>query len=561
MQIGSAGDTAATDAAIRALRLNGNSLQVGGGGSEAWGAVQSFVTDGGAGLLTDGDITVGQGGRLAVGASASAGLRGIAAAAGMGQGSAVLGVFSPLTLGAGLAVDHAASVSGASRASGRAASRAAGAPVRFSGDSLLVIDGAQPGVNYANPAVPTRSLPASAPGAISAAAPAEADVAGGAKIYIDHVTPGHTYVALGKNITTRYADDTAWAGRNLLSSNPLLGLERLGDGMEGQFGVVEHAREVKRITASGGVARMARAASETMETAIFHRIKLGEEDLYRRSFALWALPIYEHIHHFGLDAGDGTYSYRGYLGGLAVGGDYTWKNVLRTGVALNMGTGYARSHGDATTKNNLDFWGAGAYAVWKPSQFSLDADLNFTWTDNRLKQKLPADISTSQLKGDVDTWSMGAGLRAEYEIDTEYLIIRPHAGFRYFHLNSAPYNVSLNGQDVLHARRSHQNVWTFPFGIVFTKNIRIGDGYELTPLINLKGIPASGDTYVKNNVIYAGAHRGEELSTQVMDSMTWGGRAGLELRAGNVSAGVNYTAQFGPHTNNQGVFGVLRYEF
>ncbi|MDE7370244.1 MAG: autotransporter outer membrane beta-barrel domain-containing protein, partial [Desulfovibrio sp.] len=565
MQIGAASDTAAvTTAGIRNLRLNGHDLLVGAGGGEAFGAVENFVTAAGAGNLTDGAITVGHDGRLALGTSDTGALKTITAKVGMAPSSAVLGVFSPMVLGASLDVDHAASV-GAARALGRAAagaSRAAAGPVNFSGNSLLVIDGGKSGVNYANPAVPTRALPASVPGALSAASPTQASVAPGAKIYIDRVTPGHTYVALGRNITTHYADATAWSGANLISSNPLLELTRLGNGMEGQFSVTEKAPHTKSVGVASGVPRLSQAASESMESAIYSRIKLGQEDLYRHSFALWALPLYESIDHFGLDGGTASYGFRGGIGGLAIGGDYTWGNTLRTGLSLNMGAGYVKSTGDmATTQNSATFWGVGAYGVWKPGALSFDGEVDFTSVYNKIRQDLPGDLGGSAIKADIPAWSLGMSLRAEYEIDTKYVNLRPHLGVRYLHMVSEPFDATLHGEDVLRGHRTHQNIWTMPFGLVFTKPFKLENGWEITPLVNLKAIPALGDTYAKTSVRYAGSHKDQEFDSQVMDAITWGGRAGAELRAGDFSVGLNYIGQFGEHTANQGMFGVVRYEF
>lgn len=566
MQVGAAADTAAaTTVGIRNLTLNGHDLLVGAGAGEAWGAVENFVTAAGPGNVTDGNITVGHNGRLALGTNDTGALKTITAKAGMAPSAAVLGVFSPVVLGSSLDVDHAASVPGASRMAGRAAvgtGRAAGGPVNFSGTSLLVIDGSKSGVNYANPAVPTRALPASVPGALSASAPTQANVAPGAKIYIDRVTPGHTYVALGRNITTNYADGTAWSGANLISSNPLLGLTRLENGMEGQFSVTEKAPHTKSVGVASGVPRLSQAASESMESAIYSRIKLGQEDLYRHSFALWALPLYESIDHFGLDGGTASYGFRGGIGGLAIGGDYTWGNTLRTGLSLNMGAGYVKSTGDmAATQNSATFWGVGAYGVWKPGALSFDAEVDYTSVYNKIRQDLPGEVDGDHIKADIPAWSLGMSLRAEYEIDTKYVNLRPHLGVRYLHMVSEPFDATLHGEDVLRGNRTHQNIWTMPFGLVFTKPFKLENGWEITPLVNLKAIPALGDTYAKTSVRYAGSHKDQEFDSQVMDAITWGGRAGVEVRAGDFSAGLNYIGQFGEHTANQGMFGVLRYEF
>lgn len=557
--IGAPSDSGVSQVSITNLALNGAELWVGAGGGSARAVIPNFIANGAAGNFTDSDIHVGHNGMLSLGAADAAWLPELAATAAMPQSAAVLGVASPFTLGGGLYVDSAWE-----QPAGQSRMRPgwSAGEISFSGNSLFVMDGSKAETNYAGAPVATAALPAGISGALSSTASATANVGAGAKIYIDGVTPGRTYVALGKNISTVYEDDTAWNGANLLTSNPLLALTRLGDGKEGQFAVIEEAPHAKQIAAASAVPRLSRSASEIMESAIYYRIRLGHEDLNRRDWALWALPVYERINEFGLDGGSGSYGYTGGIGGLAIGCDYTWEDTLRAGIALNIGTGYARSTGEvASTKNHLDFWGVGLYGVWKPGAISLDGEVDFTSTYNKLKQDLPAGLPASEVKADAPAWTLGASLRLQYEFDTDWLIIRPHAGVRYFHLNTQPYDVKMNGADVLRSHRYYQNVWTFPVGIVFTKEIKLENGLEITPLINLKAIPASGDTYVKNSIRYTGSAHDLDLETQVMDDVTWGGRAGLEFRMGDFSAGINYTAQFGSHTSNQGVFGVLRYEF
>ncbi|MDE5878543.1 MAG: autotransporter outer membrane beta-barrel domain-containing protein, partial [Desulfovibrio sp.] len=180
---------------------------------------------------------------------------------------------------------------------------------------------------------------------------------------------------------------------------------------------------------------------------------------------------------------------------------------------------------------------------------------------NKVTQELPAGMAASELKADIPAWSLGASLRAEYEIDTKYVNFRPHLGVRYLHMVSEPFDVDLHGREVLHGNRTEQNIWTMPFGLVLTRPFKLENGCEITPLVNLKAIPALSDTYAKTSVRYAGAHTDQEFESQVMDDITWGGRAGVEFRMGNFATAINYIAQFGAHTANQGMFGVLRYEF
>ena len=51
------------------------------------------------------------------------------------------------------------------------------------------------------------------------------------------------------------------------------------------------------------------------------------------------------------------------------------------------------------------------------------------------------------------------------------------------------------------------------------------------------------------------------LDTKMMDYITYGGTAGIELGNDAVKLGVNYNSQFGVTSSAYGVFGTFRYEF
>lgn len=288
---------------------------------------------------------------------------------------------------------------------------------------------------------------------------------------------------------------------------------------------------------------------------------MESKERFARQFALWIMPLYQSANGFGMEAGNFDYDFSGALGGVALGADYTFENMLRLGVAFNIGGGYAQGGGDLNrTKNNMNFWGIGAYAGWSRNNFGLSADVNYTSTYNRLKQELPGAMRMDDLKSDVTAWAVSTGLRAEYKIATDYLDIVPHAGFRYINLNTDSYDIK-SGGTVVSGDSFTQNIWTFPVGVSFTKNIALENGWNFRPLLDLNVTPAAGDLKARTNIHFTGIDQEAEIDTKMMDYVTYGGTAGIEFGNDNISLGVNYNGQFGAESSAHGIFGTFRYEF
>ncbi len=333
-----------------------------------------------------------------------------------------------------------------------------------------------------------------------------------------------------------------------------------------------------RITVAGAVPQMAMAANTAAGAAITQRTGFAQpngilravdpngdlvtaQKRFARQFALWIMPLYQSTNGFGMEAGNFDYDFNGALGGVALGGDYTLDNMLRLGVAFNIGGGYAQGSGDLNrTINNMSFWGVGAYAGWMQNNFGLTADVNYTSTYNKLKQELPWQMDMKDLKGDVTAWALSTGLRAEYKIETDMLDIIPHAGFRYTNLNVDSYDIKSNGT-VINGDSYTQNIWTFPVGVSFSKKYALANGWTVKPLLDVNVTPAAGDFNAKSTVRFNGIGQDAELETKMMDYITYGGTAGIEFGNDTISLGVNYNGQFGAESSAHGVFGTLRVEF
>ena len=340
----------------------------------------------------------------------------------------------------------------------------------------------------------------------------------------------------------------------------------------------ESIESAARIAFAGAAPQMTRMASDAGTNAVVNRLGFANPadgaqamdaegkivDRNTTGFALWIAPLWQSQHGWGLDAGNMDYGFNGNLGGVSLGADYTFENAIRAGITFNIGGGYAESSGGdlSSTENRMNFWGLGAYAGWNYENFGVMADVSYTSTWNQLKQDLDSRLGMgNKLEADVQASAISAGLRAEYLLQTSAMDIIPHIGVRYMSLNTWGYDVDTHGGTVLEGDSLHQDIWTFPIGVTFSKDFALDSGWNFKPSLDFTVIPAAGDIKAKHDVHFTGLPGSYEVETQMMDYLTWQGGVGLELANDNMSIGVNYTLQAGQHTTGHGVFGSFRYEF
>lgn len=340
----------------------------------------------------------------------------------------------------------------------------------------------------------------------------------------------------------------------------------------------ESIESAARIAFAGAAPQMTRMASDAGTNAVVNRLGFANPadgaqamnaegkivDRNTTGFALWIAPLWQSQHGWGMEADNLDYGFNGNLGGVSLGADYTFENAIRAGITFNIGGGYAESSGGdlSSTENRMNFWGLGAYAGWNYENFGVMADVSYTSTWNQLKQDLDSRLGMgNKLEADVQASAISAGLRAEYLLQTSAMDIIPHIGVRYMSLNTWGYDVEANGGNVLEGDSLHQDIWTFPIGVTFTKDFALDSGWNFKPSLDFTVIPAAGDIKAKHDVHFTGLPGTYEVETQMMDYLTWQGGVGLELANDNMSIGVNYTLQAGQHTTGHGVFGSFRYEF
>lgn len=348
----------------------------------------------------------------------------------------------------------------------------------------------------------------------------------------------------------------------------------LGKDKDAAAATIESAA---RIAFAGAVPQMTRMASDAGTNAVVNRLGFANPadgaqamdaegrivDRNTTGFALWIAPLWQNQSGWGMEAGELDYGFNGNLGGVSLGADYTFENALRAGITFNIGGGYAETSGGDlnNTRNNMNFWGLGAYAGWNYENFGLMADISYTSTWNELKQDVDGRMGMGDLEADVQATAISAGLRAEYLLQTSVMDIIPHIGVRYMSLNTWGYDVDTHGGTVLEGDGFHQDIWTFPVGVTFSKDFALDNGFTFKPSVDFSVIPAAGDIKAKHDVAFTGLPGSYEVETQMMDYLTWQGGVGLELGNDVMSFGVNYTLQAGQHSTGHGLFGSFRYEF
>ena len=443
------------------------------------------------------------------------------------------------------------------------------------------------------------------------------NVDAGAKLLIDNITQGEYAITSGFSVS----NVQGWNGDNLSTPDNLIGLvlgkdadgsmkvqatarrssdvfrglslvntmdaiwgKGLNDTESGNMGIRFLSRAVNenhlpkadtvhtvdgaaQIAVAGGVQGMAVAAADAPVRAIqdhaslSHMTTTREGAIRKDGLNLWINALYgaEHARNLGVGSLDGGYNAD--FGGIVFGGDYAFGD-FRVGMALNAGSGTARSRGDFNaTKNDFDFWGMNLYGSWSRDQFNIVGDLGYSANKNEVKQDLPTTMQLGQLRADVDTGVLTAGLRGEYRFETDWADVTPHVGVRYYNLRTDGFTSRIDDHDVFRVGRDTQEIWTFPIGVSFSRDFETSSGWKVKPRADLSVVPAAGDLKAKTKVRVPGVAASDTIKARMMDSVSFDGTLGLEVQKDNISFGLDYGIRASEHKAGHGVNVSFTYKF
>ena len=443
------------------------------------------------------------------------------------------------------------------------------------------------------------------------------NVDAGAKLLIDNITQGEYAITSGFSVS----NVQGWNGDNLSTPDNLIGLvlgkdadgsmkvqatarrssdvfrglslvntmdaiwgKGLNDTESGNMGIRFLSRAVNenhlpkadtvhtvdgaaQIAVAGGVQGMAVAAADAPVRAIqdhaslLHMTTTREGAIRKDGLNLWINALYGAEHARNLGAGSLDGGYNADFGGIVFGGDYAFGD-FRVGMALNAGSGTARSRGDFNaTKNDFDFWGMNLYGSWSRDQFNIVGDLGYSANKNEVKQDLPTTMQLGQLRADVDTGVLTAGLRGEYRFETDWADVTPHVGVRYYNLRTDGFTSRIDDHDVFRVGRDTQEIWTFPIGVSFSRDFETSSGWKVKPRADLSVAPAAGDLKAKAKARVPGVAASDTIKARMMDSVSFDGTLGLEVQKDNISFGLDYGIRASEHKVGHGVNVSFTYKF
>ncbi len=443
------------------------------------------------------------------------------------------------------------------------------------------------------------------------------NVDAGAKLLIDNITQGEYAITSGFSVS----NVQGWNGDNLSTPDNLIGLvlgkdadgsmkvqatarrssdvfrglslvntmdaiwgKGLNDTESGNMGIRFLSRAVNekhlpkadtvhtvdgaaQIAVAGGVQGMTVAAADAPVRAIqdhaslSHMTTTREGAIRKDGLNLWINALYGAEHARNLGAGSLDGGYNADFGGIVFGGDYAFGD-FRVGMALNAGSGTARSRGDFNaTKNDFDFWGMNLYGSWSRDQFNIVGDLGYSANKNEVKQDLPTTMQLGQLRADVDTGVLTAGLRGEYRFETDWADVTPHVGVRYYNLRTDGFTSRIDDHDVFRVGRDTQEIWTFPIGVSFSRDFETSSGWKVKPRADLSVVPAAGDLKAKTKARVPGVAASDTIKARMMDSVSFDGTLGLEVQKDNISFGLDYGIRASGHTAGHGVNVSFTYKF
>lgn len=341
-------------------------------------------------------------------------------------------------------------------------------------------------------------------------------------------------------------------------------------GVDYIFGVGGHdggksVEATSRLGVYGGAVQAAYLAQQTSTDAVADRLGMASVNsalVYAdnaQGGGLWLMPVYRSLDSDGFNAQGVDYGTDIDLYGVALGADFTTDSGVRVGGYFNVGSGDADGQQVASeVSNDFDYYGVGIYAGMTFGQFGLIADMGFTQVSNDLEQNA---YYAGKLTADADSSAVTAGLRAEYALELASVDVVPHLGVRYTRLDMDSYDVT--GADGVYASTSSDSmsVFSIPFGVSVSTDIAAGN-WSVKPVFDVTLTANTGDDELDSDTTFTGAGMTSALSTEVLDSFTYGGTVGVQAKYGeslSLGVGLNYTGS--DNTDAFGVTGDIRYMF
>lgn len=311
----------------------------------------------------------------------------------------------------------------------------------------------------------------------------------------------------------------------------------------------QEAESAARLAQFGGVYQNALMASSVLDEAVNTRLGIastGSHFMYTDNAlgtGMWIAPIYKQHTSDSFDSDGLDYGARIRMSGVSLGGDYSFANNLRAGVAVTIGKSDIDGKESADSANNdSSFYGFALYGGYKYDAFSLAADIGYTKIKNSIDYETGLD-GFGKISADADVTAYHAATTAQYEFDLGRLALTPHAGLRFVSFDVDDYKVDSASGAIANTENERVNIFSIPVGVTLSHEFTNGD-WRVKPAADIRVTVNTGDTDIDYMTRFIGASADTKLNADIIDTVTYGVELGLAASyQKNLSFGVsaNYT--------------------
>ncbi len=276
--------------------------------------------------------------------------------------------------------------------------------------------------------------------------------------------------------------------------------------------------------------------------------------------SMWVTPLYNHSTTDGFEGTTSKSDSTTNLAGIALGADKLFANDYRLGVALSTGYGQTEAKGITDSENDFNFYGLSLYGSKDVNDITITADAGFTFIQNDMTEDLSA-FNTDNSKADADSYAVSIGVMAEKTFDIQTFKFTPYAGLRYTHLYTDSYALK-NSYGVLSTTKSAtQNVVQIPVGVMLEKEMNLNNNWSIKPTAKVGIIASFGDLEAKSESKITGFSGTQTYKMDNIDTVTFDGGLGIELKKDNLAIDFGYNLLASPHEHSHNVSANIKWTF
>lgn len=256
-----------------------------------------------------------------------------------------------------------------------------------------------------------------------------------------------------------------------------------------------------------------------------------------------------------IDFDNGEVENKNELNGAIIGKDYIIKDGSKLGMALSFGRGKITSKGNfEKTENEYKYYGLDLYYNNEFGNYSLIADLGVMRNFGDITQ----DNFFGKIGADLDTRVFSLGISGESK--EKYMGLTPYVGLNMISLITSGFNTENSKGVMFETEKSIQNLLLMPVGVKYSKNYYTKFG-TITPSVKLEMVSAFIEKQMKNVVKVKDVDAKDRIKSQMLDSLMFVGKIGIELEKNNISYGLRYEFNHSEKINTNNVGMKIEYIF